>query len=129
MTDKKLKLPEAGQWPDKLVVPGLIAGAVVSTVGVLMAFFYVAPGGGAAVVSIIATIDVPICFMITRLIPSSIHPVVLREGGMSPEMGMCVGLCALGMMLVGFVLYRTRFNQVRLTQRVEALKETLDDER
>ena len=48
---------------------------------------------------------------------------------MSPEMGMCVGLCALGMMLVGFVLYRTRFNQVRLTQRVEALKETVDDER
>ena len=83
----------------------------------------------AAVVAIIATIDVPICFMITRLIPSSIHPVVLREGGMSPEMGMCVGLCALGMLLVGFVLYRTRFNQVRLTQRVEALKETLDDER
>ena len=34
----------------------------------------------AAVVAIIATIDVPICFMITRLIPSSIHPVVLREG-------------------------------------------------
>ena len=57
----------------------------------------------AAVVAIIATIDVPICFMITRLIPSSIHPVVLREGGMSPEMGMCVGLCALGMMLVGAV--------------------------
>ena len=83
----------------------------------------------AAVVAIIAAIDVPICFMITRLIPSSIHPVVLREGGMSPEMGMCVGLCALGMMLVGFVLYRTRFNQVRLTQRVEALKETLDDAR
>ena len=83
----------------------------------------------AAVVAIIATIDVPICFMITRLIPSSIHPVVLREGGMSPEMGMCVGLCALGMLLVGFVLYRTRFNQVRLTQRVEALKETVDDER
>lgn len=255
MTDKKLKLPEAGQWPDKLVVPALIAGAVLSTVGFLMAFFYVAPVGGAAVngaeligdvmvsqkmllsqkifyfhmpvaitsfialgfgcyyavrflmtknqrfdtcsricleiallfvvltmitgemwtrfewgvwwsweprlttylilmliviayfvlrssvdeperratfaavVAIIATIDVPICFMITRLIPSSIHPVVLREGGMGPEMGMCVGLCALGMLLVGFVLYRTRFNQVRLTQRVEALKETLDDER
>ena len=43
MTDKKLKLPEAGQWPDKLVVPALIAGAVLSTVGFLMAFFYVAP--------------------------------------------------------------------------------------
>ena len=49
MTDKKLKLPEAGQWPDKLVVPALIAGAVLSTVGFLMAFFYVAPVGGAAV--------------------------------------------------------------------------------
>ena len=247
MTDKKLKLPEAGQWPDKLVVPALIAGAVLSTVGFLMAFFYVAPVGGAAVngaeligdvmvsqkmllsqkifyfhmpvaitsfialgfgcyyavrflmtknqrfdtcsricleiallfvvltmitgemwtrfewgvwwsweprlttylilmliviayfvlrssvdeperratfaavVAIIATIDVPICFMITRLIPSSIHPVVLREGGMSPEMGMCVGLCALGMLLVGFVLYRTRFNQVRLTHALKAL--------
>lgn len=49
MTDKKLKLPEVGQWPDKLVVPALIAGAVLSTVGFLMAFFYVAPVGGAAV--------------------------------------------------------------------------------
>ena len=245
MSSKTLKLPEAGQWPDKLVAPALIAGAVLTTIGFLMAFFYVAPVGGAtvngaeligdvmifyfhmpvaitsflalgfgcyyavrflitknrrfdtcsricleiallfvvltmitgemwtrfewgvwwsweprlttylilmliviayfvlrssvdeperratfaAVVAIIATIDVPICFMITRLIPSSIHPVVLREGGMSPEMGLCVGLCALGMMLVGFALYRARFNQVRLTQRVDALKETLDDER
>ena len=244
MSSKTLKLPEAGQWPDKLVAPALIAGAVLTTIGFLMAFFYVAPVGGAtvngaeligdvmvsqkmllsqkifyfhmpvaitsflalgfgcyyavrflmtknrrfdtcsricleiallfvvltmitgemwtrfewgvwwsweprlttylilmliviayfvlrssvdeperratfaAVVAIIATIDVPICFMITR-----------REGGMSPEMGLCVGLCALGMMLVGFALYRARFNQVRLTQRVDALKETLDDER
>ena len=82
-----------------------------------------------AVLSIIALVDVPICFMITRLVPSSVHPVVVREGGMSPEMGLCVGLCALGMLLVGFALYRARFNQVRLTQRVDALKETLDDER
>ena len=45
-------------------------------------------------------------------------------------MGVVTSLCvALGMLLVGFVLYRTRFNQVRLTQRVEALKETVDDER
>ena len=39
-----------------------------------------------AVLSIIALIDVPICFMVTRLIPSSIHPVVVREGGMSADM-------------------------------------------
>ena len=49
MSDKKLKLPEVGQWPDKLVAPALIAGAVLSTVGFLMAFFYVAPVGGATV--------------------------------------------------------------------------------
>ncbi|MCI8467970.1 MAG: cytochrome c biogenesis protein CcsA [Eggerthellaceae bacterium] len=80
-----------------------------------------------AVVAIIAFIDVPICFMITRLIPSSIHPVVLREGGMSPEMGLCVGLVALGMLCIAFALYRARFRQVRLTERVEALKEELGD--
>lgn len=80
-----------------------------------------------AVVAIIATIDVPICFAITRLIPSSIHPVVLREGGMSPEMGMCVGIIAVGMFCIGFALYRARFNQVRLTERVESLKESLED--
>ena len=253
MTDKKLKLPEAGQWPDKLVVPALIAGAVLSTVGFLMAFFYVAPVGGAAVngaeligdvmvsqkmllsqkifyfhmpvaitsfialafagyyavrflmtknrrfdtcskiamevallfvactmitgdlwtrfewgvwwtwdprlttylilmliiiayfilrnaideperratygavLAIIALIDVPICFMVTRLIPSSIHPVVVREGGMSGDMGITLMFCLAGIAMVGFALYRLRFRQVRLTERVEALKEQLED--
>lgn len=81
----------------------------------------------ASVVAIIATIDVPICFMITRLIPSSIHPVVLREGGMSASMGMCVGIVAVGMCCVAFALYRARFRQVRLAQRAEALKEALEE--
>ena len=49
MTSKTLKLPEAGQWPDKLVAPALIAGAVLTTIGFLMAFFCVAPVGGATV--------------------------------------------------------------------------------
>ncbi|MCI2241556.1 cytochrome c biogenesis protein [Adlercreutzia faecimuris] len=80
-----------------------------------------------AVVAIIAFIDAPICFMVTRLIPSSIHPVVLREGGMSPEMGLCVAVVAAGMLCVAFALYRARFRQVRLAQRVEALKEELGD--
>ncbi|MBR5259490.1 MAG: cytochrome c biogenesis protein CcsA [Eggerthellaceae bacterium] len=80
-----------------------------------------------SVIAIIATIDVPICFAITRLIPSSIHPVVLREGGMSGEMGMCVALVAAGMFCIGFALYRARFGQVRLAQRVEAMKESLED--
>ena len=81
-----------------------------------------------AVVAIVAFVDVPICLMITRLIPSSLHPVVLREGGMSAEMGLCLGLCMLGLGALGFVLYRLRFRQLRLEQRVAAAKELLDEE-
>ncbi len=81
----------------------------------------------ASVIAIIALVDVPICYMVTRVIPSSIHPVVLREGGMTGDMGMTVGVVMLGMTLLGFALYRMRFRQVRLTQRVEAIKEQLED--
>ena len=80
-----------------------------------------------AVLSIIALIDVPICFMVTRLIPSSIHPVVVREGGMSGDMGITLMFCLAGIMMVGYALYRFRFRQVRLTERVQALKEQLED--
>lgn len=80
-----------------------------------------------AVIGVLAFVDVPICYMITRLIPSSLHPVVLREGGMTGDMGMCVGIVMLGMICVAFGLYRMRFRQVRLTQRVAAVKEALDD--
>ncbi len=81
----------------------------------------------AAVISIIALIDVPICYMVTRLIPSSIHPVVLREGGMTADMGMTVGVCMIGLLLVGFGLYRMRFRQVRLAQRMQAMKDQIED--
>ena len=46
---------------------------------------------------------------------------------MSPDMGMTVGVVMLGMIMVGFALYRLRFRQVRLAQRVEAVKEQLED--
>lgn len=252
MAKKKVKLPEAGQWPDKVALPALAAGAVLTTVGFLMAFLYAAPVNGAAlsspelvgdvmvthqqlfsqkifyfhmpvaivsfvalafgayygfrflstreqrfdtcsraameiallfvvftmvtgdlwtrfewgvwwtweprlttylilmliiiayfvmrnavddperratyssVISIIALVDVPICFMITRLIPSSVHPVITREGGMAPDMAMTVMAIMVGMLLVGFALYRLRFRQLRLAERVEALKEQLE---
>ncbi len=83
-------------------------------------------GTYAAVIAIIATIDVPICFMVTRLIPSSVHPVVLREGGMSSDMGMTVGVCMIGLLLVGFGLYRLRFRQVRAAERVQELKDEIE---
>ena len=79
-----------------------------------------------AVIGIIATVDVPICFMVTRLIPSSVHPVVLREGGMSSDMGMTVGVCMIGLLLVGFALYRLRFRQVRAQERLQALKDEVE---
>ena len=78
-----------------------------------------------SVVSIIAFVDVPICFMITRLIPSSVHPVVLREGGMSAEMGMTVGLIMIGMLLVAFSLYSFRYREAKVIERLEYLKELL----
>ena len=253
MAVKKVNVPEAGQWPDKLALPAIAAGAVLTTVGFLMAFLYAAPVNGAAlsapelvgdtmitnqqlisqkifyfhmpvaivsfvalvfaayygvrflttreqrfdtcsrvameiallfviltmitgdlwtrfewgvwwtweprlttylilmlvviayfvlrnsvddperraayasVLSVIALIDVPICFMITRLIPSSIHPVVAREGGMAPDMAMTVAVIMVGMMLVAFALYRLRFRQARLEERMQALKEQLED--
>lgn len=65
--------------------------------------------------------------MVTRLIPSSIHPVVVREGGMSSDMGITLMFCLAGIMMVGYALYRFRFRQVRLTERVQALKEQLED--
>ena len=250
---KVVKVPEAGQWPDKVALPALIAGTVLTTAGFLMAFLYAAPVNGAAlnapvlvgdvmvthqqllsqkifyfhmpvaivsfvalvfaayyavrflmtreqrfdtcsrvameisllfvvftmitgdlwtrfewgvwwtweprlttylilmliviayfvmrnavddperravyssVISIIALVDVPICFMITRLIPSSIHPVVAREGGMAPDMAATVVVVMIGMMLVAFGLYRLRFRQARLQERMGALKEQLED--
>ena len=253
MTKKKVRVPEAGQWPDKLAVPALAAGAVLTTAGFLMAFLYAAPVNGAAldapelvgdvmvthqqllsqkifyfhmpvaivsfvalvfaayyairflttrearfdtcsrvameisllfvvftmisgdlwtrfewgvwwtweprlttylilmliviayfvlrnavddserratyasVISIIALVDVPICFMITRLIPSSVHPVIAREGGMAPDMAATVLVVMVGMMLVGYGLYRLRFREVRLAERLQALKDQLED--
>ncbi|MBE6464850.1 MAG: cytochrome C assembly protein [Eggerthellaceae bacterium] len=81
----------------------------------------------ASVVSIIALVDVPICFMVTRMIPSSVHPVVLREGGMSFDMGVTVLVVLIGMLCLGHALYRLRFRSLRLRERLEALKEILDE--
>lgn len=243
----KQKLPEAGQWPDKLLVPALVGGAVFTVVGFLLAFLYAGPVNGAAVegvelvggqmvanvllisqkifyfhmpcaitsmialifagyyairflrtrhprfdtcaktateigllfivctmitgdlwtrfewgvwwtwdpklttylilmliiigyfvlraavddperrgvfaavISIVALVDVPLCFMITRLVPSSLHPVVLREGGMSGDMVITLLCCMAGMLMFGFALYRLRFRMHRVDERADAL--------
>ena len=46
---------------------------------------------------------------------------------MSGDMGITLMFCLAGIMMVGYALYRFRFRQVRLTERVQALKEQLED--
>ena len=48
-TKKALQLPEAGQWPDRIAPAVLVAGAVLSTIGFLLAFLWASPVNGAAV--------------------------------------------------------------------------------
>ena len=85
-------------------------------------------GASGAVVAILATIDVPICFAVTRLIPSSLHPVVLREGGMTFEMAVTVCVCLVGAALIGLVIWHVRLRQVRLAERTEEISRRLDPE-
>ncbi len=81
----------------------------------------------AAVFGLISFLDVPITFFVTRFIPSSLHPVVMREGGMTGDMGLTVACCAVGFLLLAFGLYRLRFRNACLEERVAALKETMED--
>ncbi|MDO4183004.1 MAG: cytochrome c biogenesis protein [Coriobacteriia bacterium] len=81
----------------------------------------------AAVFGLISFLDVPITFMVTRIIPSSLHPVVMRESGMTLDMGLTVAVCAVGFLLLAFGLYRFRFRGQRLAERTQALKEALDE--
>ena len=82
----------------------------------------------ASVFGIIMFIDAPICFMITRLIPSSTHPVVFRtNSGLPPDMLVPFLICMLGIVLIAFALYRVRLRQSLLSLRIERLKEELDE--
>ncbi|MGN0058884.1 MAG: cytochrome c biogenesis protein CcsA [Coriobacteriales bacterium] len=82
----------------------------------------------ASVFGIIMFIDAPICFMITRLIPSSTHPVVFRtDSGLPPDMLVPFLICMLGIVLIAFALYRVRLRQSPGALRIERLKEELDE--
>ncbi|MDR1082951.1 MAG: cytochrome c biogenesis protein CcsA [Coriobacteriales bacterium] len=82
----------------------------------------------ASVFGIIAFIDVPICFLVTRLVPTSVHPVILRtDSGLGPMMLLPLMLSLVGMFCIAFGLYRFRLREQRLRERLEALKEGLED--
>ena len=81
-----------------------------------------------SVFGIFAFIDAPICLLITRLVPSSVHPVIFRtDSGLPPPMLIPLLVALVGMLCVAFGLYRVRLREQRLRERLEALKERLED--
>ena len=82
----------------------------------------------AAVFAVIASIDAPISFMVTRLVPSSVHPVVFRtDSGLPPKMLIPFLVGMLGMMLVTWALYRFALRVNEQADEVELLKERLEE--
>jgi len=81
-----------------------------------------------SVFGIILFVDVPICFMVTRLVPSSIHPTIFRtDSGLSPDMLVPLLLVMFGMFCVAYGLFRTRLRGEMLAQRLEAMKQAVDE--
>jgi heme exporter protein C len=81
----------------------------------------------AAVFGIIAFLDAPISFAITRLIPSSVHPVVLRSGGGLSGVQLAAFLLGLfGMLMLAWVVYQVRLREEFVKERVEAAKAALE---
>ncbi|MDR3053742.1 MAG: cytochrome c biogenesis protein [Coriobacteriales bacterium] len=82
----------------------------------------------AAVFGLIACVDAGISYLITRFVPTSIHPVIFRtDSGLSPSMLVPFLLALFGMALICFALYRLRLRQVELNQRLESLKLQLEE--
>lgn len=81
-----------------------------------------------SVFGIVLFVDVPICFMVTRMIPSSVHPVIFRtDSGLSPDMLLPLLLVMFGMLCIAFGLFRTRLRAEALDMRLEALKRAIDE--
>ena len=82
-----------------------------------------------AVFGILVFVDVPICFAVTRLVPNTTHPVILRsDGGMTAEMLLALLLALAGMALLAWGLYRLRLRQASVASRIAALKDVLEQD-
>jgi heme exporter protein C len=81
----------------------------------------------AAAYGAIAFFSAPVSFLITRLIPTSTHPVVLREGGgLTGEQLTAFLLGLAGMLMFGWVVYQLRLKEEFVKERVEAVKTALE---
>lgn len=82
----------------------------------------------ASVVSIVTFVDVPICFMITRMIPSSIHPTIFRsDSGLSPDMLIPLVCVLVGMLCIAWGIFRWRYRLERIQDAIDQIKQTLDE--
>ncbi|HEX9093351.1 MAG TPA: cytochrome c biogenesis protein CcsA [Coriobacteriia bacterium] len=82
----------------------------------------------ASVFAIIAFIDAPISFLITRVMQSaSNHPIVFENGGLAqiPQALATFIVAQIGMLMLGFVVFRIRMREEVLKERLEAAKTAL----
>jgi heme exporter protein C len=82
----------------------------------------------ASVFAIIAFIDAPISFFITRVMQSSSnHPIVFENGGLAqiPQAFTTFIVAQIGMILLGYVIFRIRMREEVLKERLEAAKTAL----
>jgi len=80
----------------------------------------------AAVFGIVAWIDAPISFIITRLIPSGVHPVVLRSGGIEFIQLLPFLLGMVGMLALAWVFYQMRLREEFAKERLDFVKAELE---
>jgi heme exporter protein C len=82
----------------------------------------------AAVFSIIAFIDAPISFLITRFAANQNHPVVFGGGpgtGLEPPMLITFIIAQVGMLMLAYAIFQIRMREERLSDRLETIKVAL----
>jgi heme exporter protein C len=82
----------------------------------------------ASAFGIIAFLDAPLSFAITRIVPSGSHPVVLKVGGGLDAVQLTAFLLGMvGMLLFGYVIYQLRYREEQVKEHIEVLKASLED--
>lgn len=81
----------------------------------------------ASAFGILAFLDAPLSFAITRIVPAGTHPVVLRAGGGLDAVQLTAFMLGMfGMLLFGYVIYQVRFREERVHERIDVLKAALE---
>ncbi len=75
--------------------------------------------------AVIAAIDAPISFFITRLLPSN-HPVVFKSGMATSNLLPFI-VAQIGMLMIGYAIYVVRMHEERMRERLEVVKDALED--